>query len=133
MLYEVITNLIGKDEILDFVSLELQWHQEAFEVDAGYSLHHSEAIPDTNRQYLSAAYRTDTLSPYLLYTRQQTMDIPAQQAPAVANPGGTPPAATPPELPKKRDRLEQHYIMGMRYDVYDGVALKAEYDQMHYA
>jgi len=103
-----------EDVIISFASLETKLSFNSWLVHAGYANTSNSEIPDTEYLYASLAYEFNLFTPYLLYSQTNVINVPIRGNKA------------PP--PKDGHIYENIHAVGMRYDFYQGFALKAQYN-----
>ncbi len=110
------THISGKIEgELEFFSLEFKADYKNIIIEGGVvSGRIDSSLPDESSGYVSFAYPVDEFTPYYLYS---TRILDPKE-----NPFG-PPGSTAEENQQKTHSL------GLRYDIYQGVALKAQFDR----
>lgn len=103
----------GKSRVTT-LSVEGQAHLGDAIFEGGYAFSDNELQPDERLYYFSAAYRIGEFKPYMLYSRKNFSNIPAQT-----------------NVPAVDESTFRQIItsLGCRYDVIPGVAIKYQFDR----
>jgi len=106
--------ILAENSLLKFGSIEAELHFDDLGIYAGFSTNSNPSIPTQLFYYGSMSYKFGNFTPYYLHSYTKVSDIP--------NPDLTLP---PPPI---RDGYEKFTIdaIGVRYDMDEGIALKAE-------
>ncbi len=111
--------LITKDTVLTFASLESEVHFGNAIVFGGYGFNDNNEIPNVQFGYFSLAYEIDQITPYLLYSHHKVDKMPNDPQKRVL---------APAPLNIDSHFIDQNHAIGLRYDIDFGFALKAQYN-----
>jgi len=126
----------NEDIILTFVSAETEVHFNDITLNAGYTKHSNNETPSDSFYYTALSYEFGDFIPFIIHSNQYVENIPLNSAPqrlAFSRPPPPPPSSSSSTGSGVRDGYMDitNNSIGVRYNLSENVAIKAQYDNKH--